>query len=638
MKKNRLILSLIFSLKGDGPSLTIKDNFWLDFFYAQNLELQSGCPYDQNNFLLLTNDLTFKFNPQAQFFAFLDTRIQGVMGAAETTHHYTAQPIKIGLGRTENCFSPCADDFSLWIRQLFFDIQLPNFYNATIKAGILPYSIGSGLVLGNAYKMDRYIPGQMQEKYVRQYRPGIYGTFTFTDQINCEAYYSILKNQSYDFFKRASFSQLPQYSKTQPLFSCSSLNNHLFTFKMNFTNKQGLEISPYVVINSDKAQHVEFNNDATMNLLTPGAILQVKTKNFSFFIEGACNRGHQYVRAIDRNQILKITNIQQTQLFQNTNTVADPSWQSAYVLTSPEDLGNHKANGEIFTDENDRQFKNSYNRFRNAYTNNLKGFMLMGQCSYHPENWLFSDATLLIGYASGDNNPNDSEEKILANRFSSNTTIYCDHNKNYNGFIGINSLLDSKNITSYFLLEARKLQAAPFYTHPYLTPPILTNTIFGGLGLSSSHEREHHNISWNGNLFAYGQPYIINKGFNYTLYDLFQMNADPEGENETLCPSLWTDATRCSNHFLGIELNGKIMYSYKHFLNIYGIAACFIPGTYYSSIGNKYIPLWAQYELAKPDCTGIETIKNKYALYCSNKSSYFLQLGIELLFDINLQK
>jgi hypothetical protein len=201
------------------------------------------------------------------------------------------------------------------------------------------------------------------------------------------------------------------------------------------------------------------------------------------------------------------------------------------------------------------QLYNSRTRFRNPYTNEYAGWMIVGDASW----WLYGkDLKLAVtgGVASGDENPN-------------NETI----NGVYSGFVGLQEIYSGKRVRSAFLLGGagkvkRPLSVpisdqAPTDYSPEVTG--FTNLVFTGAGLTWTPKDWTKKFSFNPNVLAYWQQYPTKK------FDI----------------ATGTNSPQNARTFLGTELNAFVKYNFLPDLIIFCVTSAFLPGGHYHDIKGK---------------------------------------------------
>lgn len=392
-------------------------------------------------------------------------------------------------------------------------------------------------------------------------------------------------------------------------------------------------------MNHDNDAAVEFMSDAQQKLITTGCMLTYEKNNLRFNIEYAANHGCQKVKAWDRNSVCDSGTTYQNHLFFvptdtvgidftdpdfATNGVTDPDdFEFATIFTNPSDQSRNYANGQNFalpsTGVNYNFFKNSYNRLRKKYKNKYKGWMLYANIQHHYKQLKNS---ITFGCASGDDNPNDSFEKIMITRLTPGIT-YQDTNKNYKGFIGIQELFTADSLQSYFLFEARKLNRPLFLTNK-LTTSAFSNLVFIGLSSNFLHTLQNKNYQLKANVITFFQYRKTKKDYNYHLTDAL---------NVTYTNAHTLDAQKKLDSYLGIELNASCEIMLSEDITISGASACFIPGNYYNNAKGKYVPLAFQLKYAGTDSTGIEDNPEKYALKLGNETAFLLSATVCVHFN-----
>ncbi len=72
-----------------------------------------------------------------------------------------------------------------------------------------------------------------------------------------------------------------------------------------FDNDYGTAtVEPYIMYNDDPEQRVEFAADSNSKLMTAGLACEYINNAFECGFDTAFNRGHQFVKPWDRNQII----------------------------------------------------------------------------------------------------------------------------------------------------------------------------------------------------------------------------------------------------------------------------------------------------------------------------------------------
>lgn len=628
-------------------SLNFYANLYTDYFNGKSLELFSDSDFDKYSFFQQSIDLGFNLDTnylqKHNFKLFTEIRAKGIFGDQGKFIKFEQTPTKVGIGRTESKYGANVKNELLWIRNLKFTYNYDHCNKPkSFSIGLFPYNIGFGLSLGNAHLIGKTIPGLLyDERFIDQFRPGI----LFTQKIepkkfSFDIYYGIIKNKNSNLIENAEFIRAQEiFNRTSP-WRDSDVVNSIFVTKCDLDinlNKCDdnalLRVTPYIIFNSDQEQKVEFLGDAIGSLATFGLYTKYKDEKFSGAIEFAFNLGNQFVKSIDRNFFFMDAKPWQTHLFEKN----EEAWVVSTHQTFPEDLAFSQNAGAEFYDEfcKKRLLKNSFNRFRNAYNNYFHGWMAIADFAWKTN--FDCDRkikfALLAGIASGDEQPNDSNEKILANRLFNKKNFYKDHDKNYDGFIGIESMYTGKNVKSVFLLEARKLNRPVSTTYDSFTYPEFTNLGFFGAGLKFKKKSCYFKYSIHGNIVAYLQQSETRKDYNYTLDTLFQLNVCNTDKPDEILTCLQKDACKKLSHGLGIEFNIFADLKVGKNFKLYAVAAALVPLGYYDDAKCKEIPLEMQFRLARPDFTGFESNEEKYNIRLGNKTAFLFNLGFEYNFD-----
>ena len=342
--------------------------------------------------------------------------------------------------------------FKIWLREASLLYAPTENKNNFLQAGVIPFKVGNGFVLGNAYNISIPIAWQYIYEQIDQFRPGI-----------------ILKigNQKKSITATAyvGFITTPKGSSTTPAssFTQNALDTALenvdaafvqfgskntmavFELKVDPFDSRNFQISPYLFFQKND-EFLEFPNDATNILYTPGFYGSYQWRDLRINFEAARNFGHQQVKALDRNTILEAT-----------------------------------------TSSLDPNITLHYDRFRNSYKNSYAGYVLYLESFLTKGNLTWALAGV---YASGGNDPNDSYATILLTQ-STPTVQYKDHDKKFKGFIGINQFSDATNVNGLYF-------GAGDYRY--------TNLALIGSTVQYSTEKEGSTLSTQATVVSYFKP------------------------------------------------------------------------------------------------------------------------------------
>ena len=596
----------------------------------------------------------------------LTGRARNIWGSTEASES-TLEFVKIGRSITETKHYHDSHTPPVTIRETWLKIFSKD-EKTTLQLGIFPKQIGLGLVLGNNYKSQSPILTSVNIEEVDQFRPGI----EFSHQLNdkgCKAsiYYSLYKNN-------ASFDRKIEFEKSQQLKNCGSgppfiadepsrtsmQINHLATLEVDIPCKikkdseefYDLHIKPFAVVNIDKNQKVEFDGDAESKMLTIGSSFNAEDSKFNCSFDIAANIGHQKVYGWDRNVTEEHAQMTQTHLFRNGSS-ATP-WLLATTFPKPyhTHIALEHAAGAIFREFTTQQypkFQNSFSRFRKEYKNNYRSFMAALDFGYNlDEN---KKIGFIAGFASGDENPNDSTEKAILHRQSldiknnstesstlSNpwTSMRSDlYNHTYSGFIGLQSLYTGKNVQSMHLLRSEKI-SNPISQVRELTVNKFSNLAYLGISFEYKKDINLGELKFNCNWIGMAMPHAIKFGFDPTIqdvYEIFNWNSSTEKSKR------FENYNKKLSKYLGTEINMSCEISRKENLSFYAAGSMFIPGSYYNDIKcyshegkGKVVPLKNQYTALAKDQSGFENIEKNQATL-KDDIAINLFVGVKFEFD-----
>jgi len=614
----------------------------IELFHAQGLEFLSPENFDRYRFVLATGDLEgiFKdnlFDSRHNVSVDFDARSNFIFGYSPLGSSY-----KLGLGKiVDSTFCSCSNlHLDIFLRSVKAQIAM---FDERIKfaMGLFPHDIGSGLVLGDAHKVQYAFPGLYDKYHIDQFRPGIILSIKPFNSLGLDCYYGLSLTRSINLTNNYMY-ECAQEMTCQP-FLGSGVSNRIIHFSLTVTSpEKKFFLQPYLMCRRDEAQQVELPCDSKLSLKNFGFIAKAKNERLGIYTEGVMQQGKQYVKAIDRNICESIGFIQQTHLFVKAS-LANPEryvWQSARLQTFPEDLGRCMPAGAEFEnsggDDGSKPnitYKNSYNRFRKAYINKLRGLGAYGEFFaklYNNESYKIK-AACGFGYLSSGQVPNDSTEKILVNRLNS-TQTYRDCDKIYCGFVGTEQMFNSPRLKAYFLqfFPHLNLGITRKLSHPDTE---LSNRIFGGFATSFLYKNNDIKVKLNCNILAYGLAGRITHGYSYPLTLLYVMNSDAQKVTDDCLPFVESMSRCCTERYLGTEINFDASAEYKSLLNVFVKMAFLKPGAFYNGVQGNYLSLDLQRKLVSKDFSGIEISSSKCQPFaCKPNNAFFINIG----FSINM--
>ena len=492
--------------------------------------------------------------------------------------------------------------FEIWMKELSLQYMPTENKNSYIKGGFFPFKVGNGFVLGNAYDINIPISWQYLYEQINQFRPGL--QLQLGNQKN-----SISASAYVGFILVQNSIATPTASPTAELLSATALfgvnspfliggsNNVVTSFQMNFGpfEPHHVQISPYICLHATD-QYVEVPDDATSKLYTPGVAFLYENNELRINLEVAKNFGHQHVKTLDRNMIFTFNGItRNTQLFyasQSANPFAPLT--TTDFTSSPFDVPDAAAayygNGASFrypVDATTYTFQNSYNRFRNSYTNTYAGFLVYFNAVWTKKQWRLA---FVAAYASGANSPNESPITLFLTRLTPGVR-YKDYNKTYKGFLGTNQFSEARSINGLYFGPG---------SYRYTNFAVLGSTI--GYTIPKEHDMLISQVTW----VSYFKP-------TAQILDI----TDQTGATlNTPLP-----------HYLGTEFNGSASYSLGNNFKFSLLGGIFFPGKNYKELKEQVT--FAELQTAKainPAITSIPTVSAK-------KAAFFTSFSVVWMFD-----
>lgn len=383
--------------------------------------------------------------------------------------------------------------------------------------------------------------------------------------------------------------------------SGTNKSNDVVAARMKFTydtlSLGDITSESYLVHNSADNQHVEVANDSSSNLGILGWNFEYKNNDLEFGFEFAKNFGHQEVFAIDRNKIA-LSSIQGVMIGKDAGDTSVTTEVQAVVPTMSHITMNNGAadltavlNTDIQAANNnydgtvnsttigtanigdaDRDIKNAPNRYRTAYKNNYRGWMVVADATYH---WRKHNVKLHAGagHASGDANPHNTMKNDTTNR----------NEISYHGFVGLNENYAGKRVKSIFVLNSR-LGQRPHVTEDgnVLFDKSFTDMTFVGLGAEWNLPKR--NIDVNANLITFFKD---KSGFK------------TKGSGDSASVS-----EEKSDKHLGTEANVSMTWKLLPGLKLGADVAVFLPGKYYNQVKGIGISDKAIAVIEKSDTSG----------------------------------
>jgi len=437
--------------------------------------------------------------------------------------------------------------FQIWMREISLLYAPTENKMSFLQLGIFPFKVGNGFVLGDAYDINIPISWQYLSEQIDQFRPGfLVHLGNQKKSISGDAYIAMTTSQN-------NLTAATSSTFTKHLIHLADGQSNgksvVAVFRINFDplENHNFQISPSLFFQKDK-QFLEFHEDATSTLCTPNLYGFYKKGDIKISFECAKNLGQQNVKAIDRNLI------------------ATPSMGEKI-------LG----------------FENAYNRYRKSYINTYGGFLAYLDLVFTKKNITWGVAGT---YASGDNEPHDTYETILMNRFTPGVD-YKDYTKKYNGFIGTDQLYETPALNNLYF-------GAGDFSY--------SNLAFFGSTLQYNVEKDHNTLNAQATFVTYFKP-------SAPLLDITNKNGI---KKNTALP-----------HYLGTEINWSGSYSLNDDFTFSLMSGIFFPGTFYKELKQDFIILKQDIlHILKPDTGPTSKIPQAHLNHC-----YFVSAKVTWTFD-----
>lgn len=478
--------------------------------------------------------------------------------------------------------------------------------------GMFPFRLGRGITYGKYYRKDEPSAGLLlSTNESAPYAICLNGTL-FGGKIGYDAYWARLDERASSFAKVFN-SERAHVDREHPAVGIGAVNDVYalrIAYKKKFRGGGRADLESYFMLNDAAYQKLEFPGDANSLLWSSGWAGEFRYADLEGGLEYATNGGEEHVLGVDRN----------TSVLQNFTVAGEPyyhpryshvvyvepgkkpgdastaPWHGTNVLETDETRmclaadstrENALAIGTTTVGGTEYGVYSTQNRYRTPYTNTYKGWMVVGDLTYHVRRGRSDGPVALAlscsaGIASGDVNPYVSEK-----------------NKDFKGFIGLYENYAGGRVPSVFLLNGRK----------GARPVAATNTSDRAL-----IDNSFSDLMYAGWGFSCGQPSnwrIRGNALNFWSYTAL--------ESESGAP--------LSRH-LGYELN--LIGSYKLHTGLYlaGYAGIFKPGDYYEGRAGLPLDSHLYQTLDQSDDTGY--VQAKYTL--GSSVGFLMSVGMRYIF------
>ncbi len=517
----------------------------------------------------------------------------------------------------------------MWLKDCWLKLSLNavcdvqgSSYLQFIKIGYFPFSLGRGIALGQGYGTPKDFLG-IYNRANDFSAPGILITGEIVeDMLWYDLYYAKFEDNSAALGQTLNHSRENHLGRQTRPWTGVGKDDELFAMQLRYQPFSGkrtgtLEIKPYILYNDASNKKVEFVGDSKSELGTVGLDIEYAHPCWEAGAEAAFNFGQEKLYSIDRN----IARITQTTIPGNiaaylgeefSHVVISGSTNKAPCLPGVRDEAARSARiaackkqefvGKPITVPGSSEtfaVQSSPNRFRPAYENYYRGYMVVADLAYKIPACSLKVAGA-FGYASGDRNPHIEE---------------CD--KRYRGFLGLNELYSGKQVKSIFMLEERVLRRPLTFVE---TAPD-SGSLYDPIDDASFTDLVHAGvtIAWS--------PLIAEKrmGLQTNCVFFWKEHASFKWDSRESKPLPNQQASK----YLGTELNLLFTFEILRDLLFSANGAVFLPGSYYSDI--KGAPLKDDF-FKTLDLADLAQIPSPNTYRISDDTAYFINVGMEYRF------
>lgn len=581
-------------------------------------------------------------------------RLMGIFGAPESTLRTAPATIKEIDAVQGSHIHPLAIHIPI-VREIWGEFTLndllgigfANRHSFTI--GLFPFSLGRGIALGDAYAVTPDFVGYDPFAAINQYCPGLKISGEILDKhlLDYDLYWGLADNLSESFNSVNLKTQGQFYGHRFFQARGFGVLDYILAGRLKWTpisdNEKNcsLYIEPYALYNNEADQKVEVSGDASSSLGTIGLACEVRRGSFEVGFDIAHNIGHQNVKGLDRNSVVRelrvvpsvpVTGDDNVAAFVNSHVVlaSDGKTRVSYNVSKPLQAAINapiasttpcseleQLNGQIIPGvtlpnsgsipPEELAVKNATNRFRDPYINTFSGAMMVVDFAYKYKPNLRFTGTL--GYSSGDENPNQDLDELNESSFDGD----------YSGFIGLQELYIGKRVRSAFLMSGYgkipRILSFPVQQNynPNVTIPMnefpttisrFTNLAF--VGGSIWWEVEDSSRKWeiNPNILTFWQP-VPPRIFD-TINNVVTAHS--------------------AHSHLGTEINIFMDVTVAPGLKLFLTSGVWVPGQYYTDLkGHPLNPTERRY-LESLNRTGDPV---DFTPTLGDDNAFFMNLGIE---------
>lgn len=547
---------------------------------TKNLNVLNACiAEDSVGYILTTIDYCFRADcgdikiPRLSFYT--DLRFRYAWGSAVDTK--TLDSSRLFVDSIKTITGSSFNKHLLWMREGWMKMVFgsdPENHQHFVQVGLIPFQIGRGLSLGDAYDVLGFL-GFTAGFGIDQYAPAVLLSANPCGKNILNAYVALIDS------RQSSLDENFEIIRSSEIGSCKyrGVSHKSFIFALNskiyFDNTEKHQktiIEPYLMNVYVPDKNLEFTNDIDANLSTLGLCVEVEYKKMNWGFECARNLGDAFVKPWDRNRI-EIVKQSNGQVAEKYSKIYDKSpLDSTAELVYVTDVNQAYVNSsEKNVSENGKQIGpnlfNALSRFRPEQTLILGGFFFVGDVAYDYIPKVLKGG-IGVGYFSGFGNT-----CLDLNHVSSEANSH----QSFTGFIPVQSQYVGKRIKHLVMFNqgiARYTIATspPTIDTQNITPSINTDSIDSTTNISFIGTR----LAWNVKKFAEHQLLLAPNVIGYW---------SPETPRLIIPATATTPAIEINvANYLGTELNLEFSVEVIKNLKFSGYAGMLIPGSYYKSI------------------------------------------------------
>ena len=552
---------------------------------AQNLNiLNSAISEDVVDYLLTTLDYFISASygniktPRVNFYT--DIRFRYVWGSTAETKNLDGSLTVADA--TSTILGSKYNRHLLWMREGWMKMIIgsePEKHQHFVQVGLIPFAIGRGLSLGDAYDASGFL-GFTPGFSIEQYAPAVLLSANPSGKNEINAYVALTEN------RQNSLSEIFENVRSSEIGSCSlqGVSQKSFILALegkaffdNPAKNQKIMFEPYLIATCSPDKNLEFLRDIDADLSTFGVCVEAEFGKLNCGFECAQNFGNAFIKPWDRNKI-QIVKQDDGQLAEQYTKIydkspLDPTAELVYVTSTNQ--GYVDASDKSVTENGEQIGPNLFNalsRFRPAEDWDLRGYFFIADAAYDYIPKVLTGG-IGAGYFSGYANQCPDLNHVSTERLL---------HESYTGFIPVQSQYAGKRIRHLVMFN----QGVARYTIATPPPTIDTENVTRSLNTDSIDSTT--NIAFIGMRLAWDVQHLK----TYKL--LLAPNIIGYWSPET--PRLKILATNTApehlidvQNYLGTEVNLEFSWQIMPELKLSGYAGMLIPGSYYKSIAGTIV-------------------------------------------------